>query len=63
MLPQIPASFVLQALVLCLAYNFMGTIALLIGVGGDNLSSLLWAGEHLAWQALRGLPSSCTIAH
>lgn len=28
-----------------MAWNFMGTIAAMIGCGGDNLSSFLWAGE------------------
>lgn len=33
-----------QGLVLCLLWNLMGTVAVLIGVGGDNLTSFLWAG-------------------
>ncbi len=46
-----------QGLILCLGFNLIGTVALLIGVGGDNLSSLLWAGDHALPSTRRGVKS------
>lgn len=43
--------------ILCSFMNFVGTIALMIGVGGDNLSSFLWAA---IW-AVGGVPGAFVL--